>query len=98
MSDDGGFVVAWSARWGQGFAQIYSPEGSPVGDAFQVHDQSGQFSAAAIADDGSIVLVWQLHSGDGRNTPGEVLVRRYSAAGTPLSDAIRVVAAIASPF
>ena len=94
MRDDGGFVVSWSARWGEGCAQIYDRNGDPIGDAFQIN-YGGGVSALDTAPDGSIVTVWQERTG---NLEGGIMFRRYGAAGKALGDAIQVDRGDGVPF
>jgi hypothetical protein len=99
MDPSGGFVVAWqsgdyySEPDGSGtgiVARRFASTGTPLGDEFQVNsyttdDQRGP--AAAVAPDGSFVVIW--NSGDyyGNSQDGSrtgVIGRRFDAGGVAL--------------
>jgi hypothetical protein len=66
MDSDGDFVVAWSNYLGphRGWdvlARRFDPSGKPVTDELQVNSSTSEsdfLSAAALADDGRLVIVW----------------------------------------
>ncbi|MCU9840607.1 hypothetical protein OEZ49_22980 [Ruegeria sp. WL0004] len=63
---DGSYVTAWNSRGQDGdeygaFAKIYSSDGLPIGDEFQVNSQSeGHQNIRAIASmsDGGFLALW----------------------------------------
>jgi hypothetical protein len=83
---DGASVVVWIAPDADGygiFGRRMSPDGAPVGAAFQINTTTGGDQlqpAVAVAGDGSFVVVWR--SPDGWNDG--VFARRFDAAGAAL--------------
>ena len=86
----GNFVVAWSSAGQDGssdgvFARRFLSSGTPVGSAefrgnvFTASNQSNP--AAALRDDGHLVLVWESHTQDGSQEA--VVGHRFDAGGTP---------------
>jgi len=73
--------------------QIYSDNGTPIGDNIKVNDDSlcyaGQvFPAIAIAQNGNFVVAWQ----DYRYGDPNIYARVYTFDGTPLTENFPVVA------
>jgi hypothetical protein len=89
----GGLAVAWLARGGDGALQIrfrlLSPDGRPKTPEIIATpgDHSPKSSHRIHAeDDGSVTLLWTRRGPDGK--PDRVFLRRFSATGEPLSDAL----------
>jgi len=90
----GQFIVVWqgdnsSAPGHEVFGQLFDVDGNPVGGEFQINqtildDQS--HPVAAMAEDGSFVVVWQSPDVEGFGIWG----RRYAADGTPLGNEFQV--------
>ena len=94
MALDGRFVVAWQSAGQDGsgrgiFAQRFNTAGARAGGEFRVNtttagDQS--YPAAAMAFDGSFVVVWD--SPDGSNNG--IFAQRYDAAGASIGAPFQV--------
>ena len=86
MDAQGGFVVAWDtstlgARYFGVFGQRFDASGAPIGGQFAVHSGSGEghgYPAAAMAPDGSSVVVWH---GDAAGQRRDILGQRFDSAG-----------------
>ncbi len=73
MDGDGDFVVSWNSEGEDGsadgaFAQRFSKDGSPVGDAFQVNvftTDAQTFPSVAMDAGGDFVVVWDSLDQDG---------------------------------
>jgi hypothetical protein len=84
-----GFLVAWETREGAWFRRL-DAAGSPLGSAARV--DPGFFYAGrptvAVAADGRFAVAWQ--GREEQQESEQVFARRFDAAGTPLSVAVRV--------
>ncbi len=93
---DGSFVVTWAAGTGKGktphyiVAQLFDPDGLPLGDPFRVSDATGSFTethpTVAMNDDGYFVVSW-VEERSGLHTP---YVRLFDPDGTPITPCIAV--------
>lgn len=91
----GRFVVAWSSAGSPGTdssassvqARRYAPDGSPLGDQFQVNlvTTGGQYVPALFSEpDGGFVITWDSVGSAGGDASGlSVQARRFDAAGNP---------------
>lgn len=86
MNASGRFVATWidyrNGSWDT-YARVFDSAGLALSDEFQVNQftPGSQYgSLAAIADDGSFVVVWQSSEGSESDIQG----RRYASDGTPL--------------
>jgi len=98
----GGFVVAWSdASQTDGDpsnynvkAQIYAPDGSPVGGEFLVNTTTtnGQFEAAVTGlDGGGFVITWTDGSlANGYANSNDIRAQIYAADGSPVGSEFQV--------
>jgi hypothetical protein len=91
MNASGHFAVLWSVvridssvfpsvPLEELWAQLFDPEGEPLGDRFQVNrDYAGAFAASAVlSDDGVLTVLWQ-----GRKLSGsdfDIVLRRFRLA------------------
>ncbi|NLS96608.1 MAG: hypothetical protein GXX96_31110 [Planctomycetaceae bacterium] len=97
MDNDGDFAVTWtSAEQDNGsmgvFAQRFSAAGAKLGGEFMVNQYQTdrqEMSRIAMDDAGNFVIAWQSMGQDAFGGYG-VYARRYSAAGTALSNEFRV--------
>jgi hypothetical protein len=92
---DGRYVVAWISEnqvvQSDIFAQLYGPDGNPVGGEFRVNDYyfgSQWHPGAAMNSDGKFAIVYRdpLLDGDDRG----ICARFYTADGTPVDTEIVV--------
>ena len=99
MDAEGGFVVTWTNEdeetWDErAYARRFDATGAPVGLEFQVgtgEDETCQFDpVAAVADDGSFVIVWAHESW--ATDEAAVYGQRFDATGTALADPLQVSA------
>jgi carbonic anhydrase/acetyltransferase-like protein (isoleucine patch superfamily) len=94
MNDVGDFVVvgaSWYERQYDVFGRRYDRSGAAVGAQFQVNlftPSEQNFPAAAMAPDGSFVVVWQ--STPSGSEDNDVFARRYDAGGSPVGGEIQV--------
>jgi len=101
MSDDGKFVISWSAygqdgdsvaNWeGNIYAQKYNADGSKNGSEFRVNTyitNNQDYSSLAIANDGKFVISWQSQGQDGNNWG--VYSQKYNADGSKNGSEFRV--------
>ena len=98
----GGFVVAWESQGSNGTdnfdysiqARVYAPDGSPLGDQFQVntYTSNAQLGPVVASDaQGGFVVAWESNGSGGTDTNGlSIQARRYDAAGAPLGDQFQV--------
>lgn len=99
MSAVGNFVVAWQSADQDGsgtgiFARRYNAAGLPQGDEFQVNvfaSNNQSDPAVAMDADGDFVVVWVSADQDG-GFASDIIGRRFSSSGLPLSDEIRISA------
>ncbi|NOT16045.1 MAG: hypothetical protein HOP21_10860 [Methylotenera sp.] len=97
---DGGFVVSWQSDGQDGsdngiYAQRYDATGTPQGSEFLVNlvTLDGQTNpSVAGLEDGGFVIAWEASSA----FSGEIIVRRYDAAGNAISNDILVNSTIAT--
>ncbi len=88
----GDFVVTWSSYGQDGsgygvYAQRYNSSGGKEGGEFRINQVtagSQRFSDVAMDADGNFVVTWTASGQDGSGDA--VLVRAYSASGTPLTN------------
>ena len=99
---DGGFVVTWSAGWGDGngmsiAGQRYGSNGLKIGDEFRINtytveDQGGynpeQRAQITALYDGGFVVFWDSHGQDGDNWG--IYAQRFDAAGKPKGNEFQV--------
>jgi hypothetical protein len=95
VDDAGNFVIVWqsmsqdqSGTYGV-FGQQFNSSGVKVGTEFQVNVSVGadqQDPDVAMDSSGNYVVVWH----DNHSTEDNVFMRRYDAAGTPLTGEVRV--------
>jgi len=93
-ADDGRFVVIWVDSGGLDgdgrgvFARRYDAGGAPSGGQFQVntYTTSGQdYPDAAMAPDGSFVVVWTTGSGAEQDGDGQGIIgQRFDSLGDPI--------------
>jgi len=89
---DGSFVIAWQSAEQDGngdaiVARRYASNGSPQGNEFVVNEfTTGNQSAPSVSTTATngFVVAWQSALQDGNGDA--VIVRRYSATGTPLEN------------
>lgn len=89
VADDGRFVVAWSSDGQDGdqegvYAQSFDAQGDPTSIEFRVNiylNDNQEQPSAAMANDGSLVIVWQSYGQDGDQEG--VYARLYNAQGSP---------------
>lgn len=89
----GDFVVTWTSYGQEGnnygiYAQRYNTAGVAVGNEFRVNETTAghqQFSSVAMDADGNFIVTWTSFGQDGDAVgSGNVLARRYDAAGNAL--------------
>lgn len=103
MDGAGNFVVVWQNEAGPTenhtqtlsygvLARRYRSDGSPIGEAFPVHDvdlSGSTYPAVAMNEGGDFVVVWQSNPGD-ENSPTRIQARLYDAQGRAQSDPLQV--------
>jgi len=93
MDASGNFVVVWhdirNGNWDI-YAQRYAADGTPIGNNFQVNDDSGRvvsvYPAVAMDNAGNFVVVWT----DILNEGWDIYAQRYAADGTPIGNKFKV--------
>jgi hypothetical protein len=91
MAADGSFVVVWLSSDGSGngvFARRFDTSGTASGADFRINEVTtgSQYDPAVAVDAaGNFVVVWNLDGG-----AGDVIGRRFTAAGVPLTGDFRV--------
>ena len=96
MNAAGAFVVvasSWDGRQYDIFGKRFDPSGNPIGGAFQVNiytPSQQNFAAAAMAPDGTFVVVWQRSPEYRQYVNHDIFARRYNAAGSPVGGEIQV--------
>lgn len=91
MAPNGQFVIAWNSADANGYgvhAQRYAADGTPVGNSFLVNTATAgdqQIGDIVMNPNGSFIVSFT----DYHVTNGDVYVRRFSSAGTPLSNPVR---------
>jgi hypothetical protein len=98
---NGGFVVVWATATVAGSPNVvsgrrYAADGTPVGAEFRISDGTLQkrSTAVAVAGDGTFVVGW----GDYHySMPSRAVVRRFDAAGSPLTPEVVVNPSNSSP-
>src|SRR4051812_4290519 len=99
---NGGFVVAWSdfnsnsaddPSGGAVRAQIYDAQAFRAGGEFRINEitqnAQEQPDIGTIEADGSFIVIWQHYYSQ---TDSDIIGRRYSQEGVPLSDEIEIEA------
>jgi VCBS repeat-containing protein len=92
---DGSFVVVYASADEMAsnpaiYAQLYSADGTSVGDAFQVSPDNASWHEQASVQalpDGGFVVAWAESDGF---MGGDIFARRFDATGAPLSDATQI--------
>ena len=93
MDASGTFVITWSSNDGGSagwnvYAQQYDTNGAPLGTQFEVNTfttDNQQYSSAALADNGQLVIVWNSNNQDG-NAWG-IYGQMYSLSGITVTPA-----------
>ena len=66
------------------FAQLFSSNGTPLGDNFMVNEEPGNtfqtYPAIAVDPNGNFMITWQ----DDRNGPWHIYLQRFQYDGTPI--------------
>lgn len=108
MDENGNFVVAWQSDdtgdWDI-YAQRFDASGVPQGSEFRVNtttDDRQRNPSVALDADGDFVVAWDSgqHGYDVYGsfyTDGDIVARRYSAAGTPQGDEFQVSTTTSTP-
>lgn len=93
---NGNLVLAWQSDGQDGsgeavVARVFSPDGNPLGNEFQVNTktEADQFSASVAAlSDGGYVIVWRHETGVGTFS---LNAQRFAADGTKLGGEVELV-------
>jgi len=91
--ENGNFIIAWNDNRNGNYdiwARRYLSDCSPLGNIFQVNDDSGtanQFTPCVSADgDGKFIITWN----DMRNGNHDVYAQRYMSNGQPIGNNYRI--------
>ncbi|MBI9038750.1 MAG: T9SS type A sorting domain-containing protein [Bacteroidales bacterium] len=93
IDDGGNFVIAWTDQPNGNydiFARCFLPDGTPIGDKFQVNNDSGTTNqtnpCVSVNGVGNFIITWT----DRRNGNQDVYSQRYLSNGTPLGSNYRI--------
>jgi hypothetical protein len=91
MNGAGSYVIVWHGPPAGGssdalFGQRFSAAGSPLGSEFQITTSASSLDVA-MAPDGSFVATWE---DDMLTALGQIAVREYTSAGSPLAGPTQV--------
>jgi len=88
MDGTGGFSLVWWAADGSLRGKRFGMRGAPLGKPFPVAESAAGGPALAMARDGGFVVAWTGTAPKG--TPQPLLLRRFTAAGTPAGPAVEI--------